>query len=197
MKLMFIGDSIACSETVSPHLGWVTRIGAALPSKWVVYNMSFTGDTTRLALEKMPRTIQKHHPEIVVVQLGMNDCNYWQTDGGVPRVSRAAYRANLEEIAARIFVYGGRVYYMTSHPTPLTEKFPYGAVPYEESRRSYCEVVREICPAERLIDIERALEAIGASDHYTQPDGVHLNELGNDLYYDIVFPVLWKCVSSY
>jgi lysophospholipase L1-like esterase len=191
-KLMFIGDSIACSEGVSPHLGWVNRIAADLPPEWTVFNMSFTGDTTRLALEKMPVTINKHRPDFVIVQLGMNDCNYWETDGGVPRVSFPAYMANLDEIRLRAFVHDAEiVLFMTSHPTPLVEKLPYADISYEESRRSYANGLRNGMYHGSIIDME------DMPTGGTLPDGVHLSQTGNDYYYSVVGERVMECVSSF
>jgi lysophospholipase L1-like esterase len=84
---------------------------------WVV-NASVNGNTRRQALERMPYEVQSHPLDVLLVQFGMNDCNYWRTYHGLPRVSQAAFRANLAEIIERAFRFGAqRVLLNTNHPT--------------------------------------------------------------------------------
>ena len=105
--LYFFGDSIFFGQGVSPHKTWVTRLSQRVSDAFagvcelVVQNPSVNGNTTRLALERMAYDVQAHRPDVLVVQFGMNDCNVWQTDSGRPRVSSAAFAANLAEIIER------------------------------------------------------------------------------------------------
>jgi lysophospholipase L1-like esterase len=93
-------DSICFGQGVSPHLTGVVRLSAALNARYqhaldiIIQNPSVNGNTTRLALERMPYDIQSHTPHVLFVQCGMNDCNVWQTDKGHPRVSKAAFGAH-------------------------------------------------------------------------------------------------------
>ena len=108
MNLLFFGDSICNGQGIAIHKGWVTRLSASLTAeaeklgqRLVVINSSVNGRTTRQALETMPYEVQSLAPEIVIVQFGMNDCNCWVTDRGLPRVSERAFTANLVEMIDR------------------------------------------------------------------------------------------------
>jgi hypothetical protein len=57
-------------------------------------------------LERFPNDLQQHRPDIVTIQFGLNECNCWVSDGGLPRVSEAAYRANLIEMIERARRFG-------------------------------------------------------------------------------------------
>jgi len=198
---IFFGDSISFGELISIHKIWVSRLSKLiednLSTDSTVMNLSINGNTTRMALERIPSDVQKYRPKVVNVQFGMNDCNYWLTDEGQTRVSISAYRENLKEIVSRCFRFGAEyVLLPTSHPTPHLEK-TVGRVCYEESRQAFCEMVREICEQDDrliLVDIEKvfnqAIKDTGSCENYLMADGIHLNESGHQLYYDTYEPVI-------
>jgi acyl-CoA thioesterase I len=108
LRVVFFGDSICVGQGVSLFKGWVTKIASGLDllsqeigREIVVVNASVNGNTTRQALERMPYEVQSHGVDILLTQFGLNDCNLWLTDGGLPRVSADAFAANLKEIIAR------------------------------------------------------------------------------------------------
>ena len=83
-RIFFFGDSICVGQYVSLHKGWVTQLSAAFADfgearghRISVTNASASGRITREALERMPYEIQSQHPDIVIIQFGMNDCNHW------------------------------------------------------------------------------------------------------------------------
>ena len=45
--------------------------------------------------------MQELEPDVMTLQFGLNDCNCWETDRGLPRVSEEAFRANLIEMIER------------------------------------------------------------------------------------------------
>jgi len=163
-------------EYVSPHLHWVTTLSRELPD-WLVMNQSVPGDTTRMALERMPGDVQKYHPDVLVVQFGMNDCNHWETDEGLPRVSELAYEYNLREIARRGLRFGAEsVMFLTSHPTLKGDE-------YEKQRSHYNRIVRAVDYAD-VIDVERQF---GCPDELLE-DQIHLSARGHEVYHHIVGP---------
>src|SRR5262249_48118231 len=147
-RLIFFGDSICVGQGVSIHKGWVARLAAHISDiaeargrDIVVINASINGNTTRQALERMPYDVQSHGVDYMIVQFGLNDCNYWESDRGIPRVSPKAFAANLDEIIARASIFGAiRIVVHTNHPTTRTENpFPHTTVTYEQSNRRYNE----------------------------------------------------------
>ena len=206
-NVIFFGDSISFGELVSPHKNWITRISRDIEEKFedrfLVINTSINGNTTRMALERMPFDVQKYGVTLLVVQFGMNDCNYWLTDKGVPRVSLEAFRYNLEEIINRGLIFGAkRILLSTSHPTPLTESWPYAMCSYEESRKAYNRVIHQVVTENdciRLVDIEKAFDQIIANGadlfEYLMADGIHINPKGHEFYYKIFAPVVLEELS--
>ena len=113
----------------------------------LVANSAVNGRTTRQALETMPFEIQNYKPEILIVQFGMNDCNYWLSDKGLPRVSKKSFKANLEEIITRGFNFGcKKIFLNTNHPTLKNQKLPFNNISfsYQESNEHYNEIIREL-----------------------------------------------------
>ena len=112
----------------------------------------------------MPYEVQSHGVDILLVQFGMNDCNYWQSDHGLPRVSRASFRANLEEIVERAFRFGARrVLLNTNHPTGRDrERLPFADITYQDSNAEYNRLIRAVGTSgdECILftDIERIFE---------------------------------------
>lgn len=213
-RIVVFGDSISFGQGVSLHKGWVPRISGHIEQlgrrqglDLVVVNASVNGSTTRQALERMPYEVQSHGLDVLLVQFGMNDCNYWQTDRGMPRVSRAAFRANLEEIIDRGFRFGARLVLLNSnHPTGRDrERLPFSEISYEESNKRYNEEIRAVgCRGDARIlftDIEQIFEAeIGGDRRRLEmlllPDLLHPSEAGHDLYFSALRPAVERAVAS-
>lgn len=212
LKVYFFGDSVCSGQGISLHRGWVARISERLESisnelahPLLVVNSAVNGRTTRQALESMPFEIQNHSPEVLLVQYGMNDCNYWASDRGVPRVSPRAFSANLEEIVERARVFGAsRVFLNTNHPTLRDRERMAPAGPtYEESNALYNELVREVAArlGDRvtLNDMARTFEERAPTRDQRAalllPDGLHLSEAGHEIYYQALRPRIEEAVT--
>jgi acyl-CoA thioesterase I len=205
LNIFFFGDSICFGQGIAIHKGWVPRISAKLSetaretgTEIVVVNASINGNTTRQALERMPYDVQSHHPDVLIVQFGMNDCNYWETDRGNPRVSPGGFKANLHEIVARAMTFGAKkVYFNTNHPTTRTdEKMNYTTHTYQQSNEIYNQHIREVTEElgnrVSLNDIEAQFKKVADNaetlQELLQPDKLHLSEKGHDVYYDYIYP---------
>lgn len=217
MKIIVFGDSISFGQYVSPHKTWVGQVSVMLEelSNELNHDIEFqceavNGRTTRMALETMPQEIQKHSPDIVIVQFGLNDCNYWDSDDGLPRVSRQAFGANITEIINRCLNFAcQRVFVNTNHPT--TRKEPLKVLPsltYQRSNEAYSQQIRESVESlndERvsLIDIEETVnsriksESCSVDDFILPPpDALHLSQFGHDHYTQIISQFLFSAVNE-
>ena len=211
MKIIFFGDSITVGQYIPPHQTWssrlskqITEFGLNCEKEILVQIEAINGRTTRQALEDIPVEVQKHSPQMVMVQFGMNDCNHWLTDQGLPRVSEAGFRANLLEIIDRCFNFGAKhIFLNTNHPSarslPLDAR---PAITYQQSNQRYNEIIRDVAhnfSAEQLtlIDMETVfltnMDSKGktAADFVLpEPDLLHLNQDGHDLYFETISPVV-------
>lgn len=210
MYLYFFGDSISFGQGISVDLTWVNRIAQELHQQYgrdkiTVINTSINGNTTRMALERMPYDIQSHDVDVLLVGFGMNDCNYWVTDKGVPRVSPNAFRANLEEIVNRAFHFGAKkVVLRTNHPSPRTDYMTNTDITYGESNHFYNEIIREVAKGDSritFVDVEQEFDRYIKEHHVrleelTLPDGVYLSLLGHDVYFECMYPVIARIVEE-
>lgn len=207
LRVVFFGDSICFGQGVSLHLGWVTRISAELDGlgrsagrEVVVVNCSVNGSTTRQALERMPYDVQSHGVDVMIVQFGMNDCNHWLTDKGLPRVSVAGFEANLQEIIDRGIASGAqKIILNCNHPTTRNADFMHGIDrPYESNNKKYNTVVRKVAGANPksvvLNDMESSfqlrLDGGQKLRDLLLDDGLHLSVSGHDAYYAEISPII-------
>lgn len=172
MRVSVFGDSIASGQYVNPQDAWVTHLGIALGHEHLVMNAGHSGDTTRMALERMYHDVTAHRPDIMVVQFGLNDCNIW--DGQV-RVSLESFRANLSEIVSRAKL--ARVVLVANHRTAKTPD-------YDQRARVYNRAIRQVADATDawLVDMER--------EEVELLDAVHPSPAGHLAYAGAIVPVI-------
>lgn len=176
--IVAIGDSITAGQLLeAPGVAWPYLIDHGEQ----VIAAGVPGDTTRLGLERFPRDVQQREPEVVVIQFGHNDCNRWQTDRGLPRVSPAAYVANLGEMIDRCRAFAAVPYLCTLTPSTRSEQHARDVAHYDGLLR---EVARQ--RGVPLIDVRAAFGAPGL----LLPDGLHLSATGHRAYARAVSMVL-------
>lgn len=208
IKVLFFGDSICVGQAVSAHRSWVVRVSEALFS-WgmakncsvVVLNDSLNGSTTTQALERLHFVMGNRIFDVVVVQFGLNDCNYWDSGHGRPRVVPETFRSNLVEINDSFCRQGTKkVMFMTNQPTKKNKYFEIPNTSYEDSNKEYNEYIRNV--SERcggvLLDMEKILTDCNYRNGTSLllDDGIHLSEEGHLVYSEIVPPFLRSNISE-
>ena len=213
-KIYLFGDSICFGQHVSLNNTWAHQLAIKLqeldlPDKnIIVQNPSINGNTTRQALERLQFSVTSQKPDIVVVQFGMNDCNFWDADNGEPRVSKNSFNSNLEEILEKILAAGtSKCILNTNHPSNkgmiLNNKKNYDLFNLEynnEIRKIYNKFNSKGLNV-YLCDNEKAWREFLISnpnillDHLLLEDGIHLNEKGHDLYKNTLIPIIIKLIN--
>ena len=156
-----IGDSVTFGQYVDVEKRWTTLAG--------IVNRGVCGDTTRGALERFPRDVQDMGASVVFIQFGFNDCNRWQTDRDLPRVSPAAFHANLKEMILRCRVFDAEPILVGTYPTGKSGR-------YEADRAVYDGSIRDVA---QVMDCDLVVPTIGPE---LLLDGLHLNEAGHAVY---------------
>ena len=205
--IFFFGDSICFGQFISPHKTWINSISNELhkiTEDITIFNPSHSGDTTRMVLEKMPFDVQQHGIDVILIQYGINDSNYWLSDNGLQRVSKRAYEANLHEIILRAKTFGAKTIFLdTNHPTNKPVTVHGRQIPHQIGNAEYNEVIRKVAAEAggvQLIDIEKEFqkkmkETNTTIGKYLLDDGIHLNVSGHDLYFEIICPYFLKVFS--
>jgi len=210
ITVVFMGDSITEGQYVHHSLRWTERVARKIRARVSgeidtdalhFFNRGISGETTRQGLERFPRDVQVLEPHIMTLQFGLNDCNCWDSDRGLPRVSEAAYRANLLEMIDRTRLFGAEhIILSTNHPTlrlrPLISKQT-----LEDRRILYNEIVRDVASVSKvtLCDIEQAFSDVTGGDLtamlLSEPDVLHLSEMGHEKYANAIFELISKAVK--
>jgi lysophospholipase L1-like esterase len=207
--IVFMGDSITAGQYVDPSLRWTSLVGDTIVRKYLptpvnfhMLNRGVSGETTRQGLERFPKDLQQYRPDIVTLQFGLNDCNCWVSDGGLPRVSEASYRANLTEMIERARRFGTRRIIMsTNHPT-LRHKVLLSGESLEDRRRRYNGIVREVAAPSgaELCDIEEAFATFNDRELSEMllpyPDHLHLSLTGHQHYANYIQPSILRAVAD-
>jgi len=207
--VVFMGDSITAGQFVDPSLRWTSLVSDVIVRKYLPTTVNFqmlnrgvSGETTRQGLERFPNDLQQYRPDIVTIQFGLNDCNCWVSDGGLPRVSEAAYHANLIEMIERARRFGARrIITSTNHPT-LRHKILLSGESLEDRRRRYNEIVREVAAPNgaELCDIEEAFAGFDDRELSEMllpyPDHLHLSVAGHRHYASYIEPHIMRGVAD-
>lgn len=179
VKLAGFGDSIT---GVYYHTGgrraWPEILGGLLQAvhpqaRIGIINAGISGNTAAQALARLERDVIAHRPDLVAVQLGMND---------VVHTAAAAFAANLREIVTRLHAQGAGVLLMTPNAIdPADQHWPAAKV------QAYAGIVRTLAAELRvpLADTHRAfaqqLETGGPAWHRLLSDLIHPNFRGHTL----------------
>ncbi len=90
-----MGDSLSAAFGIPLESGWVQLLQARLRSFGYphhVVNASVSGETTAGGLARLPAALERHHPKIVLIELGGND--------GLRSLPLKQLRGNLAQMAA-------------------------------------------------------------------------------------------------
>jgi lysophospholipase L1-like esterase len=174
VKIICIGDSITAGQHLDEgYAAWPALLSSRLGHPVIARGVP--GDTTRLGLERFPRDVQSQSPDVVVIQFGHNDANRWQTDLDLPRVSFAAYIANLAEMVERVRTFDAKPFLCTISPTYRSPGHADDCARYDRGLRDVAEDLDV-----PLLDVRPVIE----ERHLL--DGLHLNFDGHVLYASIV-----------
>ncbi len=200
-KLAFVqfGDSITVGQHINPEFRWSTLVDEHLRAvleplgvELESHNRGISGETTRQGLERFPEDVQHFKPRLLTLQFGMNDCNCWATDAGLPRVSEGAYMANLTEMIARARHFGTEAILLLTNPRSLRRSLMASGEPYDDANARYSELMRAVAAetGTTICDVRRRFDEFSdeelASLLFPEPDLLHLSESGNAVYAEIV-----------
>lgn len=173
--IVAFGDSLTAGFGVPAEQTYPARLGERLRREgydYKVVNAGVSGDTTAGGLRRVDWALRLK-PEIVIVELGVNDAFRGQ--------KLSAVRANLEQIVARFQGAGARVLLAGMRLPPN-----YGTRYADDFHRLFGEVAR----ARNVPYIPFFLEGVGAVTHLNQPDGIHPTADGYAIVVDHLWPFL-------
>jgi acyl-CoA thioesterase-1 len=174
--ILVFGDSLSAAHGLRPEQGWVALLGQRLESQGYGYqavNASVSGETSGGGAERLPRALQLHHPQIVILELGAND--------GLRGLPVTGTRENLAHMVQLSQAAGARVLLIGIRIPPN-----YGPRYTEEFDRVFPELAAQY----HLSLVPFLLQSVALNPALMQEDGLHPNAQGQPLLLDTVWPYL-------
>lgn len=180
---MVYGDSLSAGYGLPQKTGWVSMLKTQLKKQQAVYqiiNASISGETTLGGLNRIEQALKRHHPNIVIVELGAND--------GLRGLPIKSIHDNLEAIVkackqnkASILLVGMRL--PPNYGTAYTKKFS--------------AIYQQIAKRHELKLVPFLLAGFGDKPEYFQEDKMHPNKKAQEKILNTVWKVLHKMIVPY
>lgn len=174
--ILVLGDSLSAAHGMGEQQGWVHLLQERLDENGyphTVVNASVSGDTTRDALSRLDSTIERHRPDIAIVELGGND--------GLRAFSIDTIESNLSLILETLRENGAKIVLAGMRMPPN-----YGPVYTQAFEALYPELADEFQAA--LVPF--FMEDVATNPDLMQDDGIHPNAAAQPRLLDKVWPVL-------
>jgi acyl-CoA thioesterase-1 len=158
-KIVVVGDSLSAAYGIDRRRGWVTLLQQRLRDRGLDYevvNASITGDTSRGGLSRLPATLERERPAVLVIALGGND----GLRGLAPEQTADNLRRMIEQgrgVGARVLLLGIKL--PSNYGRTFGEKF----------HRVYLDLARE----QQVALVPFFLEGVAETRELMQPDGIH------------------------
>jgi len=174
--ILVFGDSLSAAYGIRPEQGWVALLTQRLQSQgygYEIVNASVSGETTSGGVERLPRALQLHQPEMVILELGANDglrgLPLGETRENLTRMVRLAQSAR-----AHVLLVGIRI--PPNYGPRYTEAF--------------ARIFPELANQYHLPLVPFLLERVALDPARMQADGMHPNASGEPPVLDTVWPYL-------
>ena len=180
--LLVLGDSLSAAYGVPTESAWVQLLKDRLSEHnpvWQVVNASISGETTDGGLRRLPRLLEKHNPDVVVIELGGND----GLRGFPPEViedNLAAMVDQVQDAGATPFLVGMKM------PPNYGERY----------NRAFSQVYQSVSDRYGAVLVPFFLEGIYNRDGMMQGDGIHPTEQAQPLLLDNIWPRLQPLLSG-
>jgi len=174
--ILVMGDSLSAGYGIDPRDGWVNLLERRLRQQGyphAVVNASISGETTAGGRSRLPPALNRHHPAIVILELGAND--------GLRGLSLADTRSNLAAMIDTSQRNGARTLLVGIHLPPN-----YGPQFTGKFRALYDELVRQY----RIPYAPFLLEGVALNPALMQADGLHPRAAAQPRMLDNVWPYL-------
>jgi acyl-CoA thioesterase I len=174
--IVVLGDSLSAGYGISVREGWVNLLAQRLASEgygYKVVNASVSGETTQGGVARLPRVLELHKPEIVIIELGGND--------GLRGLPLAASRANLQRAITLARGAKARVLLVGMMIPPN-----YGQRYSQEFR----DMFTGLAAANDLALVPFLLDEVALKADLMQDDGIHPNAKGQPRILENLWPKL-------
>lgn len=180
--IVVLGDSLSAGYGINVREGWVSLLSQKLSSEgygYKVVNASVSGETTQGGVARLPRVLELHKPEIVIIELGGND--------GLRGLSLAASRDNLQRAIdlargakAKVLLVGMMI--------PPNYGPRYG--------KDFQDMFSTLASKNSIALVPFLLDEVALKPELMQDDGIHPNAKGQPRMLENVWPSLQKLLVA-
>jgi acyl-CoA thioesterase-1 len=174
--ILVFGDSLSAAYGIRPEQGWVALLAQRLQAQeygYQIVNASVSGETSSGGLQRLPRALQLHQPQIVILELGAND--------GLRGLPVGEMRRNLAEMLKVVQASGARVLLLGIRIPPN-----YGPRYTDE----FASVFAQLAAQYHVPLVPFLLAKVALDPALKQEDGLHPNAAGEKPVLENVWPYL-------
>ena len=174
--IIILGDSISAAYNMETGQSWPNLLQDRLNENGYthrVFNSSISGDTTQGGLSRLPRLLDKHHPALVIIELGGND--------GLRGIPIDVTRKNLSAMIESSQAAGATVLLAEMRIPPN-----YGMTYTEQFNGNYGLLKEKY----GVLLIPFLMEKVALEPGLMQADGIHPNADAQPILLDTVWTVL-------
>jgi acyl-CoA thioesterase-1 len=174
--VVVLGDSLSAEYGLVRGEGWVSLLEKRLATERInasVVNASISGETTSGGKSRLQNLLDKHHPSVVILELGGNDA--------LRGLSLAATRQNLTEMAASIKQSGAKLLIVGMQIPPN-----YGA----DYTRQFANVFSDLAKQTKAPLVPFMLAGVVEQADMFQPDRIHPVAAAHPIILNNIWPKL-------
>lgn len=180
--IVVYGDSISAAYGLEARQGWVSLLAERLEREYPRYqvvNASVSGETTGGGLARLPKTLEIHQPQVLVIELGGND--------GLRGYPIGKIRENLESMILGATDAGARVLLVGMVLPPN-----YG----KRYTSAFEGVFAQLAEKHRLPFVPVLLDGVATRPELVQRDGIHPTAEAQPRMLEDIWPSLVPLIDS-
>lgn len=180
--ILVVGDSLSAAYGMAAEQSWVSLLQDRLRVQGYEYhvvNASISGDTTQGGRYRLPRSLTRFRPDIVIIELGGND--------GLRGLPLEVTRGNLQKMVEACQEAGAIVVLAGIRIPPN-----YGQAYVQDFHAIY----RDLAEQYGLLLIPFILEHIALDPELMLADGIHPNVAGQEALLNNVWPALLPALRA-
>lgn len=174
--VLVLGDSLSAAFGINEEAGWVNLLQKRLSTRYFranVINASISGETTEGGLARIGQLLDKHHPEVVILELGGND--------GLRGLPLSLMKDNLDRIIQIILTRKIKILLIGMRLPPN-----YGQFYTKQFQQTY----QSLADKYQLTFVPFLMKGFANNPKYIQADGIHPRENAQSLMLDTVWPYI-------
>lgn len=174
--ILVVGDSLSAAFGINHADGWVNLLQKRLSTRYYkadVINASISGETTQGGLSRIAPLLDKHEPDIVILELGGND--------GLQGLPLTLMRDNLDRTIKIILSRDAKLLLLGIRIPPNYGKF---------YTQKFFDIYNELAKKYDIPLVPFLLDGIATNPKLMQADGIHPRAEAQSMMLDNVWPVL-------